>query len=178
MHFYTTRFFRIALLSGFALMLAACGFQLRGSYNLPFDSIYIDKPDYDELAAALKRSIRASGNTRIAGNTKEAQVTLKVVADSQAKNILSIGSDGRVREFQLVRTFGFRVIDSAGQDWITPAQIIITRDISFNDTQVLSKESEEALLWRDMQGDMVQQIMRRLAVAKQKTADELDKARN
>jgi LPS-assembly lipoprotein len=33
-------------------------------------------------------------------------------------------------------------------------------------TLVLSKESEELLLLRDMQGDLVQQLMRRLAAAK------------
>ncbi|MEO8142986.1 MAG: LPS assembly lipoprotein LptE, partial [Betaproteobacteria bacterium] len=41
----------------------------------------------------------------------------------------------------------------------------LTRDITFNDSDVLAKETEEQLLYRDMQSDMVQQIMRRLAVA-------------
>ena len=40
----------------------------------------------------------------------------------------------------------------------------LTRDISFND-QVLAKEAEEVLLYRDMQTDMVQQIVRRLSAA-------------
>jgi LPS-assembly lipoprotein len=40
------------------------------------------------------------------------------------------------------------------------------RDISFSDERVLAKEQEEALLYRDMQNDMVQQIMRRMAAAK------------
>ena len=38
-------------------------------------------------------------------------------------------------------------------------------NLTFNDSAVLSKESEEGLLYRDMQSDMVQQIMRRLAAA-------------
>jgi LPS-assembly lipoprotein len=42
----------------------------------------------------------------------------------------------------------------------------LTRDISFNDAQVLAKEAEEELLFRDMQNDMVQQILRRLAAAR------------
>ena len=44
--------------------------------------------------------------------------------------------------------------------------ITLTRDITFADTDVLAKESEEQLLFRDMQSDMVQQIMRRLAAAR------------
>jgi len=37
--------------------------------------------------------------------------------------------------------------------------------MSYNDAQVIAKENEEQLLYRDMQTDMVQQIMRRLAAA-------------
>ncbi|MFN0162016.1 MAG: LPS assembly lipoprotein LptE, partial [Burkholderiales bacterium] len=47
----------------------------------------------------------------------------------------------------------------------------------FNDTQVLAKESEEALLYRDMQTDMVQQVLRRLAATAPLTR-ERDPARN
>jgi LPS-assembly lipoprotein len=56
--------------------------------------------------------------------------------------------------------------DGKGNDYIPPTQIALTRDITFNDTDVLAKEAEEQLLFRDMQNDMVQQIMRRLASAR------------
>ena len=46
----------------------------------------------------------------------------------------------------------------------------LTRDVTFNDTEILAKEQEEQLLFRDMQTDMVQQIMRRLAAAKRPSA--------
>ena len=69
-------------------------------------------------------------------------------------------------EFQLVRTFAFRLIDNKNRDYLPPATITVRRDISFNDDAVLSKESEEALLQRDMQRDLVQQILRRMATSK------------
>jgi len=43
---------------------------------------------------------------------------------------------------------------------------VLSRDVTFNDTEILAKEAEEQLLFRDMQADMVQQIIRRLAAAK------------
>jgi LPS-assembly lipoprotein len=46
---------------------------------------------------------------------------------------------------------------------MTPVQL--TRDVTYNDTDVLAKENEEQLLYRDMQADMVQQLMRRLSAA-------------
>ena len=69
-------------------------------------------------------------------------------------------------EYQLRYRVGFRVTDPKGQVYVPTSEILLTRDIAFNDAQVLSKESEESLLYRDMQSDMVQQILRRLVAAK------------
>lgn len=154
------------------LALAACGFQLRGSYTLPFDTLYIALPATAELHAVLKRNIEASTQTRVVGEPKSAQAVLAVTSDVPTKNILSLSSTGRVREFQLVRTVTFRLHDPANRDLMPPGQVVIRRDISFSDTQVLSKESEEVLLWRDIQTDLVQQLLRRLSAAKAKPEEQ------
>lgn len=148
------------------LSLTACGFQLRGNYPLPFDTLYISLPDTSPLYAALKRSIESSSKTRIVDDPKDAQATFTVVSDRYLKNILSLSGTGRVREYQLVRQFTFRVHTFDGRDFIPQNEVILRRDLPFSDTAVLSKEAEEQLLQRDMQGDLVQQLMRRLAAAK------------
>lgn len=155
------------------LLTSACGFQLRGSYPLPFDNLYIALPETTELHAQLKRSIAAGSNVRIVNAQKEAQATLIVVSDVPAKNILSLSATGRAREYELVRTFTFRLAGNKGGDWLPQSQIVLRRSISFSDDLVLSKEAEEILLWRDIQNDLVQQILRRLAAAKapDKTTD-------
>ncbi|MFA7270645.1 MAG: LPS assembly lipoprotein LptE [Sterolibacterium sp.] len=149
-----------------AVLLTACGFQLRGAYPLPFDKLYINLPDTTELHAQLKRSITAGSNASIVANQKEAQATLLIPSDVTAKNILSLSATGRAREFQLVRTFTFRLVDGKGRDWLPLSQIVVRRDITFTDDLVLSKESEESMLWHDIQNDLVQQILRRLSAAK------------
>ncbi len=156
---------RGGFLLGCALILAACGFQLRGAQPLPFQSLYVAVGD-TELGAALKRNIRASGNTRVTETAQEAQATFTVAAEAREKNILSLSSAGRVREFQLRYRYAFRVSDGKGRDYLPLTEISVTRDITFSDQQVLAKEQEETLLWRDMQNDLVQQIMRRLAAVK------------
>lgn len=161
---------RRLLLLAIPLLLAACGFQLRGSYALPFDTLHIALPETAELHAVLKRNIQAASQTRVVDDPKAAQAVLTVTADIQTKNVLSLSSAGRVTEYQLVRSFAFRLHDPDGRDLMPPGQIIIRRDISFSDVQVLSKESEEGLLRRDMQDDLVQQLLRRLATAKPKPA--------
>ena len=70
-----------------------------------------------------------------------------------------------MREFRLKYNFDFRVADRQGRDLVEPVLLLIERDFPFNDNQVLAKETEEALIYRDMQSDMVQQILRRMAAA-------------
>ena len=80
--------------------------------------------------------------------------------------MLSLTGTGKVREFQLRYRVGFRVHDGKGGEFVPQSTIQLTRDVTFNDTEILAKEQEEQILFRDMQTDMVQQILRRLAAAK------------
>lgn len=161
-----TRFWTLLLALFVSAALAACGFQLRGAYPLAFDSIHIGLPDTGEMHARLKRAIMAGSPVQVFSERKDAQVSLQVLSDRQSKDILSLSAAGRVTEYQLIRSFNFRLIDADNREWLAPGQITIRRDVTYNDDQVLSKESEENLLWRDMQNDLVQQILRRLATAK------------
>jgi LPS-assembly lipoprotein len=156
------RFLAIAVLG---LATAACGFQLRGQATLPFETLYVAIPDISPLGTELKRSIIAGTRTRLVRDPAQAQATLSVTSEERGKSILSFDTGGRVREFQLRYILSFRVHDAKGRDYLPRSKIRLTRDISFNDAQVLSKESEELLLFRDMQSDMVQQILRRLSAA-------------
>ena len=147
-----------------ALLLTACGFQLRGAQPLPFSSLYI--AENWELGAALRRNIRALGSTQLAQTPQEAQAVFTSIGEAREKIILSLSATGRVREFQLRYRFAYRVHDLKGREFVPPTEIILVRDISFSDERVLAKEQEEVLLYRDMQNDMVQQVLRRLAAAK------------
>lgn len=148
----------------FALLLAACGFQLRGAQPLPFTSLYV--AENWELGAALRRNIRALGTTQLPAAPQEAQAIFTVIGEAREKHILSLSATGRVREFQLRYRLAYRVHDLKGREFIPPTEIVLSRDIAFSDERVLAKEQEEGLLYRDMQNDMVQQLMRRLASAK------------
>ena len=148
-----------------AATLGGCGFALRGSANLPYESLYIDLPANNALGVELARNLRAGTNTRIVEQRSQAQAILQASAETRSKTILSLGSSGAVREFRLRYGFSWRLINQNGADIAAPRKLEIERDYSFNDNQVLAKESEETLLYRDMQTDMVQQVMRHLAAA-------------
>ena len=157
---------RAALALTTALLLSACGFQLRGSNgqaSLPFKTIYIGIPESSPLGIELRRNIRASGDTTVVTDPKEAQAIIEVLQESREKATLSLNTQGRIREYSLYYKLRFRVKDGKDKELLAPTEILLKRDISFNESQVIAKEKEEEMLYRDMQTDLVQQILRRLA---------------
>ncbi len=158
---------KVALAAAFVLMLAACGFQLRGSANLPFETLYVPGAT-SGIALDLKRTIQTGTSTRVVDTPKDAQAVLEFTGETREKEILSLTGAGRVREFRLRYRVQYRVHDRKGREYIPLTTLLQVRDILFNDSIVLAKESEEQLLYQDMQRDMVQQIMRQLAAAQPK----------
>jgi LPS-assembly lipoprotein len=151
-----------------AALLPACGFQLRGSPNLPFSTVYAGFSESSSLGQELKRSLEASGVRVISDNRQldVAQVILEVLQDQREKTVVGVNASGQVREFQLRIRFKFRLRTREGKEIIPETELLQQRDISFNESGALAKESEEALIYRNMQSDIVQQALRRLSSVK------------
>ena len=156
-----TRMFAVAVVS---LLLSACGFQLRGQAELPFDRIHVETSGFSLFAAELRRVLQSGNKVEVTSAPEEAQVVLKIVDERQEKKILSLSGTGSVREFELIYRVGYRVMDNRLQDLVAPGEISLRRDMTYDDTLTLGKESEETLLYRDMQTDAVQLMLRRLSV--------------
>ena len=159
-----------------AAVLAGCGFHLRGvgSGNLPYKTMYISLPETADVRIWLERYITASDATQIVDNSKEAEAIFQQISDTRHKIILSVNAQGRVREYRLQLTYRFQVANAKGQILVPPNEISLSRDITFDDSSVLAKDLEEGLLWRDMNNDLVNQIMRRLSIVKPKNPDVAD----
>lgn len=147
-----------------ALALSGCGFQLRGTAELPFATIFVPGATAG-VALDIKRNIQSGTRTRVVDDVKSAEAVLQFLQETREKHILSLTGTGRVREFQLRYRVGFRLHDAKGGEFVPANTIELTRDVTYNDAQVLAKETEDQLLYRDMQFDMVQLVMRRLATA-------------
>ena len=151
---------------GLNMSLTACGFELRKAPNFAFKTLFSPLAESSVLGVELKRSLEANGAVRVITDARqiaEADVIMDVTSDLRDKLVVSRNAAGLVREFQLRQRFRFKVRTPQGKDLIPDSEILQVRDISFNESAVLAKEAEEALLYREMQSDVVQQIMRRLA---------------
>ncbi len=132
---------------------------------MPFETIHVPGATAG-IALDLKRNIESGTRARVVDDPKAAQALLQVTEEARSREILSLTSAGRVREFQLRYRVGFRVHDGKGGEFVPASVIQLTRDMTYSDAEILAKEQEEQLLFRDMRTDMVQQILRRLASAK------------
>ena len=156
------------LLAGLALAaaLAGCGFHLRGDVSYAFASVYLSAPPNAPILLELKRAIEGSGGTKVVDRPADAPVRLDVLNVTDDKQVLSLSGGGRAREFLLTKRVTFALHDAAGRDWLPAAEIVVRRSFTFSESEVLAREAEEAKLYKEMQTDAVQQVVRRLQFAK------------
>ncbi len=149
------------------LALGGCGFKLRGDQNYSFQTIAVMPQPGSAIAVQLRRSFGDSVRVLAPeAPLAQAQVVIDILQEQREKIVVGINSSGQVREFQLRIRVKFRVRTPQGLELTPPTDILQQRDISFSESAVLAKEAEDALLYRDMQNDIVQQLMRRLATVK------------
>jgi len=151
-----------------AALLGGCGFQLRGVQRLGFDRVVLRPDAGGALAQELQAALAAAGVTVLpAGNTSgPVPVMLELQDERREKVVVSQNASGQVREFQLRIRVRLKLGTPSGEELVPSDEILQQRDFSYNESAALAKETEEALLFRDMQTDLVQQIMRRLASLK------------
>jgi LPS-assembly lipoprotein len=157
----------VALLGLAGLLLGGCGFKLRGAQTYTFQTLAIMPNPGGPLAIELRRSF--GNSVRVLAPHEpisQAQVVLDILQEQREKTVVGVSSSGQVREFQLRIRVKFRVRNRDGDELTPPTELVQQRDMSFSESAVLAKEAEEVLLYRDMQSDMVQQLMRRLAAIK------------
>jgi LPS-assembly lipoprotein len=143
--------------------LAGCGFQLRRSAALPFRTLYTGFAPTSAVGAEFRRLVRVAEDTRLVDDPAEAEARLVDIRELREKEVVGFSSTGRPREYQLRLRFTFRVVDRDSQPLLPLTEIVLRRDITSSDVELVAKQQEEELLYREMQSDLVQQLLRRLA---------------
>ncbi len=158
---------RRSLLACAALLaLTGCGFKLRGAPDFAFRTLHVNAGETSPLGNELKRNLASISTLKLvedAKNAATAEAVLDILSELREKTVVGVNTSGQVREFQLRLRLRFRVRTPQGRELIGNTELLQQRDISFNESAVLAKEAEEGLIYRDMQSDLVQQIIRRLA---------------
>ena len=157
----------ITLLIAASALVAGCGFKLRSSQNFAFQTVGVTPETGGAVASELIRYLGDLVRPVAPAKGEEApQAIVDILQELREKTVVGTNASGQVREFQLRIKVRFRMRSAQGKELIPEAEITQQRDISFNESAVLAKETEEGLLYRDMQTDIVQQLLRRMAAVK------------
>lgn len=151
-------------------ILAGCGFQLRRVVGIPFARLHLDAPAGSAVGEQIRKALVSGGYVQLVDTPGQAEAVLKLGAESNSKTILSLSGAGRVTEYRLNYRVGYSVTAPDGRPWIESDVIELTRDFTYSDATFLAKSSEESLLYRDMQDQAAQQILRRLRNLKPQSA--------
>ena len=145
------------------LLLTGCGFRLRGAVRFPFASVHLAPTT--PLAEELRANLRASGLQVLGADQppERAEVVLRLDNEQRGRVIVSRTSAGQIRELQLRLSVRVAARSARGADLLVDTELNQQRDISYSESAALAKEAEEEVVVREMQTELVLQIMRRLA---------------
>jgi LPS-assembly lipoprotein len=161
------------VLSGFLgllmLSLTACGFQLRGSASVPeaLKTLYIQGVNtrQDEFGIELKRAL-IRNDIRVVEDYEEGAALFTVLENRYERHVLSVGSDAKVREFEVETWVVYQISDENGELIGNKQRVEARRDYQFDRGQILAMDEQERVLRDDLNKQMVQSILRRLSAMK------------
>ena len=157
------RHLRILSLVFLVCTLAACGFQLRGAYNLPeqLSPLYLDKDSMSLLLyKEMRTSLKASG-AELTEDEATAASVLEITREQKTRDVISVDTLGRVREYRLIYRFTF-TLQASGEAVIDKSNIQLTRNLLFNPEAVLGVAEETEYIYRDMIRDSTGLVLLRL----------------
>jgi len=152
------------LLLGSALLITACGFQLRGAAELPSDMArtYIATDDRLSLFyRQLRAELRGNG-VDIVDTPVDATAVLNILYDRTGQRVLSVSARNVPREFEVFYTVGFS-LDVGETAALAAQEQTVTRNYTYDETLVLGKAHEQEILREAIAADVVRLVMYQLA---------------
>lgn len=149
------------------LLLGACGYQLRGTGPeadlAAISPLYISGLGPTNPLYRVLRDYLRGANVEVLEEAAGAKETLTIFDYKQERKIYSVGSRGRVLEYELILSVAFRLGRELQVDPADPSRRVSVRRVYANpETETLGRQYEEAALWRDMQQQLGGLLMRRI----------------
>ena len=147
-----------------ALLLSACGYHLRGAFQLPdnMKSVYIEGGSgilLDQFKQVMKGS-----SAQVATSRKGAGIVIKIFNEDFSRRVLSLSSRGKSNEFELVYRLDYEFANAGDSSLMARQTLEIKREY-YNDQQfMIAKDNEEAMIRDEMYQQAVQSIINRARV--------------
>ena len=153
-----------------AALASGCGFRPRGRFSVPFKTIYLAMSNQSPLTHEIRRRIEAETSATVVDREQDAEAILSATRSSRSRVVNSYNDSGDAREYRLGYDITFRLASPEGFEFLAPTTLSARRDIPYTARNYLSRETEEATLYRDIERDIAIQLMRRIEAAKPNAA--------
>ena len=154
------------LLLGIAITLSSCGFKLKGSYEIPYQTIYLQAEVESRVGRVIKKKIQRTSNVDLVQTASAAEVAINILSEVSARTVAVLSNEGRVDEYELVYTVVYR-FDSLNESINTvDHQLVLRRKITHSDLDIAAKSNEENALINDMASEAATRILVRLSRGK------------
>ena len=155
------KIFNFILLLILTANIVSCGYHLRGPQEVNFKSISINGGS-KKFTKILKKKFNQSG---VKINAVDSEISLEIINDNLSKEILSLSSKGKVREYQIIYRVTYRVKSKDGE-WGSPVKIKTSRDYTFDDSNIIAKTEEELRIINGMQDQLIRTLVTQISVSK------------
>lgn len=146
----------------FSMLTGGCGWHLRGQVTLPFNTLYVNMPVNNKVAADIRRMIAASTNVTVVSEAENADAILELLSSGRHREVVSLNMEGEAREYELTLNMTFRLVNADGEEFFPPTRFSASRNMYYNDDEYLSRSAEENVLYNEMQQDLISQLLNRL----------------
>jgi LPS-assembly lipoprotein len=145
------------------LLLSGCGFHLEGRVALPqaIQRPYVEASDQQsDFVQSLRRQMLISGVHPV--DSLDQATAVVHIHETVVRRVLSVSAQNRPTEYQVTYAVTFSVT-AGGRVLLAPQQVSSMRSYSFDESLMLAKQHEEAILRQAMGHDLADVVMRRLA---------------
>ena len=149
-----------------AITLSSCGFKLKGSYEIPYQTIYLQAAGESRVGRIIKRKIQRKSNIEIVQTLSAAEVTINILEEVSTRAVAVLSNVGSVDEYELIYTVRYRIGPGQNSISMQEGQIVLRRKITHSDLDIAAKSNEEDVLINDMASEAATGILVRLSRAK------------
>ncbi len=153
---------RAVIVAALVALISACGWQIRGAYDIPasIQPMSVEGADNNSVAAEVRDNLELNDIELVSRPQAAGRL---IIGERTERRVLTVGSSGKVDEYELIYTVEWRLDGrDSEQPLIGPIEMQARRDYTQNPGEVLGQEDQESALLDAMRSDLATRILFRL----------------
>jgi LPS-assembly lipoprotein len=145
------------------MTLSSCGFKLKGSYEIPYQTIYLQAAGESRVGRIIKKKLQRRPNIEIVQTLSAAEVAINILEEASTRTVAVLSNAGSVDEYELIYTIRYKIELSENSSSSVERHIVLRRKITHSDLDIAAKSNEENSLIDDMASEAATSILVRLS---------------